>query len=103
MPVLKERPLFILMDINPPCMDGLETMKQTRSSGTDNSIPIITITSYAMSRDRKRILAVGCNIYFVKPSDPITITDQVHMIPGKTANCNSHCSHLWSRRGNSNG
>jgi CheY-like chemotaxis protein len=82
---LKERPFFILMDINLPGMDGLETTKRIRSSEADGSIPIIAITSYAMSGDRERILAAGCNGYFEKPIDPITIIEQIHTILGKMA------------------
>jgi two-component system, cell cycle response regulator DivK len=82
---LQERPLFILMDINLPGMDGLETTKRIRSSDADGSIPIIAITSYAMSGDRERILAAGCNGYFEKPIDPITIVEQIHTILGKMA------------------
>ncbi len=77
---LKEKPLFILMDINLPGMDGLETTKNIRLSEADGNIPIIAITSYAMSGDRERILAAGCNGYIEKPIDPITIVEQIHMI-----------------------
>jgi two-component system, cell cycle response regulator DivK len=80
---LKERPVFILMDINLPGMDGLETTRRIRSSETNGDIPIIAITSYAMSGDRERILAAGCNGYFEKPIDPITIVDQIHKLLGK--------------------
>ncbi len=80
---LKERPLFILMDINLPGMDGLETTKRIRSSGANGSMPIIAITSYAMSGDRERILAAGCNGYIEKPIDPITIVAQLHKLLGK--------------------
>ncbi|MDP3479248.1 MAG: response regulator [Desulfoprunum sp.] len=80
---LKKKPLFILMDINLPGMDGLETTKRIRSSEADGCIPIIAITSYAMSGDRERILAAGCNGYFEKPIDPITIVEQIHKLLGK--------------------
>ena len=75
-----ERPAFILMDINLPGMDGLETTKRIRSSAADGNIPIIAITSYAMSGDRERILAAGCNGYFEKPIDPLTLVEQIHEI-----------------------
>jgi two-component system cell cycle response regulator DivK len=77
---LKEKPYFILMDINLPGMDGLETTKRIRASKLDGTIPIIAITSYAMSGDRERILAAGCNGYFEKPIDPLTIVAQIHRI-----------------------
>ncbi|OGR19446.1 MAG: two-component system response regulator [Desulfobacterales bacterium GWB2_56_26] len=77
---LEKRPFFILMDINLPGLDGLETTRRIRSSEIDGNIPIIAITSYAMTGDRERILAAGCNGYFEKPIDPITIVDQIHKI-----------------------
>ena len=79
-----ERPAFILMDINLPGMDGIETTKKIRASKADGSIPIIAITSYAMTGDRERILAAGCNGYIEKPIDPITIVEQIHKIAGIT-------------------
>jgi len=80
---LQEKPLFILMDINLPGMDGLETTERIRASEINGSIPIIAITSYAMAGDRERILAAGCNGYFEKPIDPITIVAQIQTILDK--------------------
>lgn len=77
-----ERPAFILMDINLPGMDGIETTKRIRASEADGSIPIIAITSYAMTGDRERFLAAGCNGYIEKPIDPLTIIEQIHKIIG---------------------
>lgn len=77
---LKDRPYFILMDINLPDMDGIETTKKIRASEIDGKIPIIAVTSYAMTGDRDRILAAGCNGYIEKPIDPITIVEQIHSI-----------------------
>jgi CheY-like chemotaxis protein len=82
---LQEKPVFILMDINLSGIDGLETTKRIRSSEADGNIPIIAITSYAMSGDRERILAAGCNGYFEKPIDPITIVEQIHKLLGMMA------------------
>lgn len=77
-----ERPDFILMDINLPGMDGIETTKRIRASESAGSVPIIAVTSYAMTGDRERILAAGCNGYIEKPIDPLTIIEQIHKIIG---------------------
>jgi two-component system, cell cycle response regulator DivK len=77
---LKERPFFILMDINLPGMDGIETTKKIRASEIGRKIPIIAVTSYAMTCDRDRIVAAGCNGYIEKPIDPMTIVEQIHSI-----------------------
>jgi CheY-like chemotaxis protein len=79
---LRERPLFIIMDINLPGIDGIEATKRIRESEIQSSIPIIAITSYAMLGDRERIMEAGCDGYFEKPIDPITIMDKIHKVIG---------------------
>lgn len=74
---LKEKPFFIVMDINLPDIDGLEAAKRIRAEEKGRDIPIIAITSYAMTGDREKILDVGCNGYFEKPIDPIIIVEQM--------------------------
>jgi CheY-like chemotaxis protein len=79
---LRERPYFIIVDINLPGIDGLETTRRIRTSEIDDTIPIVAITSYAMLGDRERVLAAGCNGYFEKPIDPLTIVEQIHAAIG---------------------
>ena len=74
----KETFSFILMDIDLPGIDGVETTKRIRNSGVNT--PIIAITSYAMAGDRQKIMEAGCHGYFEKPIDPITIIDKIHEI-----------------------
>ena len=76
------RPFFIIMDINLPGIDGIEATRRIRASEVDGSIPIIAITSYAMLGDRGKIMAAGCNGYFEKPFDPLTIVAQIHKLIG---------------------
>ena len=80
---LREKPYFILMDINLPGIDGLEATRRIRQSAANGDIPIIAITSYAMRGDMEKILAAGCNGYFEKPIDPLTIVDQIHVVVRK--------------------
>lgn len=79
----KERLSFIVLDINLPGIDGLETARRLRNMETLGPVPIVAITSYAMRGDRERILAAGCDAYFEKPIDPITIVDRIHDVIGK--------------------
>jgi two-component system cell cycle response regulator DivK len=79
---VRELPYFIIMDINLPGIDGIETTKRIRASKADGNIPIIAITSFAMAGDRERIMASGCNGYIEKPIDPITIVERIHKIIG---------------------
>lgn len=77
---LQERPYCILMDINLPGIDGIETTKRIRASEINGTIPIIAITSFALRGDREKILAAGCNGYFEKPIDPNTIVEQIQTL-----------------------
>lgn len=72
-----ERPDLILMDIQLPGIDGLEATKRIRASAAAREIPIVAVTSFAMTGDRERLLAAGCNGYIEKPIDPETIMDQI--------------------------
>ncbi len=87
---LRERPLFILMDINLPGMDGIEATKRIRASTAEGAIPIIAITSYAMAGDRERIMASGCNGCIEKPIDPLIVMDQIHEIIKRSGHENTH-------------
>ncbi len=79
---IRERPFFIIMDIDLPGIDGLEAARRIRASEADGNIPIIAITSYAMRGDMEKVLRAGCNGYFEKPIDPLTIMDKIHEIIG---------------------
>jgi len=76
----KERPSFIVVDINLPGIDGFEVTRRIRQSEIFRSVPIIAITSHAMCGDREKIIASGCNSYFEKPIDPLTIMDKIREI-----------------------
>jgi two-component system cell cycle response regulator DivK len=65
-----ERPDLILMDIQLPIIDGYEATRQIRAIDDLKSIPIIAVTSYALSGDEAKARATGCNGYVAKPFSP---------------------------------
>ncbi|WP_321401683.1 PAS domain S-box protein [Maridesulfovibrio sp.] len=73
----------ILMDVQMPEMDGLETTKRIREQGND--IPIIALTAYAMEGDREKFLSSGMDAY---SSKPVKIDELVkiigRLVPHKT-------------------
>ncbi len=69
---IRDKPDLILMDIQLPDIDGLEATKRIRESEANGDIPIIALTSFAMTSDRERCLAAGCISYIEKPIDPET-------------------------------
>ena len=74
---IREHPDLVLMDIQLPGIDGYETTRRIRASPGGTKIPIIALTSYAMTGDRERALAAGCTGYVEKPINPDTILEEI--------------------------
>jgi two-component system cell cycle response regulator DivK len=68
--VMKKRPDLILMDIQLPVMDGYEATRRIKADPSLRSIPIIAVTSYALSGDEEKARAAGCNDFIPKPYSP---------------------------------
>ena len=68
--VAKDRPDLILMDIQLPVMDGCEATRRIKANPSLSSIPIIAVTSYALSGDEEKARAAGCNDFVPKPFSP---------------------------------
>jgi len=63
----ERKPDLILMDVNIPGMDGLETTTKFKADPGLSDIPIIALTANAMKGDKERCLAAGCDGYMQKP------------------------------------
>jgi two-component system cell cycle response regulator DivK len=63
-------PDLILMDIQLPGMDGYEAARQIKANPKLQHIPIIAVTSYALSGDDVKAYEAGCNGYVAKPFSP---------------------------------
>ena len=63
----ERKPDMILMDVNIPGMDGLETTTKFKADPGLADIPIIALTANAMKGDKERCLAAGCDGYMQKP------------------------------------
>ena len=68
----RRTPDLILLDIQLPGMDGYAVAQALRSNPVLARVPIVAVTSYAMTGDRERALAAGCSGYIEKPINPDT-------------------------------
>lgn len=66
----REAPDLILMDIDLPGIDGYEATRRIRAAETGQRVPIIAVTSFALSGDEEKTRAAGCDDYVAKPFSP---------------------------------
>ena len=63
-------PELILMDIQLPDFDGYEATRRIKANPALSAIPIIAVTSYALSGDDVKAFEAGCDAYVTKPFSP---------------------------------
>ena len=66
----REIPDLIVMDIQLPRMSGLDATRALRADPATAHIPIIVITSFALSGDEQKATAAGATHYLAKPYSP---------------------------------
>ncbi len=64
-----ELPDLIIMDLSLPRIDGWEVTRRLKADKSTRAIPVIALTAHAMSTDRDKALAAGCNDFDTKPVD----------------------------------
>jgi two-component system cell cycle response regulator DivK len=67
---LRELPDLILMDIQLPKLSGLDATRMLRADPKTAAIPIIVITSFALSGDDQKAKDAGASAYLAKPYSP---------------------------------
>jgi two-component system, cell cycle response regulator DivK len=68
--VKARRPDLVLMDIQLPGIDGYEATRRIKADEALRRIPLIVVTSYALSGDDAKALAAGADAYVAKPFSP---------------------------------
>jgi len=76
----EELPDLILMDVQLPKMSGLDATRQLRADPRTARVPIIIVTSYALSGDEQKARDAGATAYIAKPYSPRELLAKIREI-----------------------
>lgn len=79
-------PDIIVCDWNMPEIDGYEFLKQVKTSGAFNSIPVIILSSVDKSSERIKMLKLGARDYMIKPFNPDELKARIENILDASGN-----------------
>jgi two-component system cell cycle response regulator DivK len=82
----REKPDLILMDIQLPKISGYDAARAIKAKPALAHIPIIAVTSYALSGDDRKAYEAGCDDYIAKPFHPRMMLEKVEKHLGPLAN-----------------
>jgi len=77
-----EAPNLILMDMSLPILDGWEAARRLKAAPATQRIPVIALTAHAMSSDRDKALAAGCDDYDTKPIELERLLAKIEVLLG---------------------
>jgi len=78
-----ETPDLVLLDMSLPVIDGWEAARRLKASPATAHVPIIALTAHAMSGDRERAIAAGCDDYDTKPVDFPQLLAKIDKLVGR--------------------
>jgi two-component system, cell cycle response regulator DivK len=79
----REMPALIIMDLSLPVIDGWESTRRLKAAPETQHIPIIALSAHAMSGDRDRALAAGCDDYDTKPVELPRLLQKIGAVLGE--------------------
>jgi CheY-like chemotaxis protein len=78
-----EQPQIILMDLSLPILDGWEATRRIKADKGTGHIPVIALTAHAMTGDREKALAAGCDDFDTKPVEIDRLIGKIEALAGK--------------------
>ena len=79
------KPDLILMDMSLPVLDGWAATRAIKDHDEAKNIPVIALTAHAMTGDREKALAAGCNDYDTKPVEMDRLLEKINSLLGQSA------------------
>jgi CheY-like chemotaxis protein len=73
-------PDVVLLDMNLPVVDGWTVASQLKADPATAGMPIIALTAHAMTGDKEKALAAGCDDYHAKPVDFSRLVSQIEAV-----------------------
>ena len=80
-----EAPALIIMDMSLPGIDGWEATRRLKAAPETQKIPVIALTAHAMSDDRDKALAAGCDDFDTKPVELTRLLSKIQALLGAGA------------------
>lgn len=75
-----EAPDLILMDLGLPVLDGLEATRRLKAAPQTKHIPVVALTANAMTGDREKAMAAGCDDFDTKPVDLSRLLEKIRAL-----------------------
>jgi|SRR5258706_9411797 len=79
----EKQPEIILMDLSLPVLDGWEATRRIKAGEGTRHIPVIALTAHAMTGDREKALAAGCDEFDTKPVEIDRLIEKIQTLVGK--------------------
>jgi two-component system cell cycle response regulator DivK len=78
-----EQPELIIMDLSLPVLDGWEAARRIKAAVETRHIPIIALSAHAMTGDREKALAAGCDDFDTKPVELDRLIKKIESVRAK--------------------
>ena len=75
-----EQPDLILMDMGLPVLDGWEATRRIKAAAQTKHIPVIALTANAMTGDREKAMAAGCDDFEAKPVEAARLIGKIESL-----------------------